>query len=251
MILVGITGTIDSGKTTLADYLSQCVDKSAHYESWELIAEVATVLRLASAKHPAPSNRDAINEWLQPLPALIENITHKHTTFADIELTKERVLEHPENYNKLFEYLELMNAQPELQQSVIDEASKETFRSLLQWLGGYLARVVGGDIWYAELIRRIKQRGDLDLVTIGGVRFPADANCIRDQGGAIISIQRPDLARRDQFDLTEREQSLITPDCGIINNGSLEQLQVCAAKVITDMQAGSLELTYAAASFTA
>lgn len=142
-----------------------------------------------------------------------------------------------------------MAAQPELQPATVSEATKETFRSLLQWLGGYLAQTVGGDIWYSELLRRIEASSTVDIVTIGGVRFPADAVCVRQAGGSIISIQRPDLARRDEQDLTEREVTLITPDCGIINGGTLEQLKQCAAKVVEDLQTQNLQLTYDASNF--
>ncbi|MDB5170737.1 MAG: hypothetical protein JWO35_431 [Candidatus Saccharibacteria bacterium] len=250
MILAGITGNIDSGKTTVANFMAESMPRSAHYESWQLIAEVANELRLATPKHPSWRDRDAINEWLRPLPGILQTATRKTVSIEVLELTKERVTAHPENYTKLFEYLELMAAQPELQAATISEATKETFRSLLQWLGGYLAKTAGGDIWYAELIRRIQANDKVDIVTIGGVRFPADAICVRQAGGSIISIERPDLARRDEQDLTEREVTLITPDSGIINNGSLEQLRACAVQVVQDLQTQNLQLTYAAGSFT-
>lgn len=251
MILAGITGNIDSGKTTLAGYMSDCLPRSAHYESWQLIAEVANSLRQASPSHPSWRDREAINKWIQPLPAILEATTRKSVDLEILKLTKERVEAHPEHYTKLFEYLELMEAQNELQAATISEATKETFRSFLQWLGGYLAHTVGGDIWYSELIRRIQAKDDADIVTIGGVRFPADAICIRQVGGSIISIERPDLARRDEQDLTEREVTLITPDCGIINSGSLGQLQKCAEHVVKDLQNQNLQLTYDASNFTA
>lgn len=249
MILAGITGNIDSGKTTLAGFMSDCMPSSAHYESWELVAEVANALRLASSHHPSWRDRDAINDWLKPLPAILESATHVQVDLDSLKLTKEGVESHPEHYTKLFEYLELMSAQPELQTAMINEASKETFRSLLQWVGGYMAKKVGGNIWYSELVRRIQGNSAIDIVTVGGVRFPADAICIRQVGGSIISIERPDLARRDEHDLTEREVTLITPDCGIINDGTLEQLNNCARQVVTDLQAQNLQLTYAASSY--
>ncbi len=249
MILAGITGNIDSGKTTLADFMADCMPSSAHYESWELVAEVANSLRLASSHHPSWRDKDAINEWIKPLPAILESATHKQVDFELLKLTKEEAESNPEHYNKLFEYLELMSAQPELQTVMINEASKETFRSILQWVGGYLPKKAGGDIWYSELIRRIQANGAIDIVTVGGVRFPADAVCIRQAGGSIISIERPELARRDEHDLTEREVTLITPDCGIINDGSLEQLNNCASQVVKDLQIQNLQLTYAASSY--
>lgn len=249
MILAGITGNIDTGKTTLANFMSDCMPSSAHYESWQLVAEVANLLRLSSPKHPSWHDRDGINEWIQPLPAILNGVIHKHVEFEILQLTKERIEASPENYTKLFEYLELMAAQPELQKVAICEATKETFRSLLQWLGGYLAKTAGGDIWYGELVRRIQQRHDADIVTIGGVRFPADALCVRQAGGSIISIERPDQARRDEHDLTEREVTLITPDCGIINNGSLDQLRNCAKCVVKDLQEQNLHLTYDASNY--
>lgn len=251
MILVGITGSIGSGKTTLAGFLSDGVASSAHWESWQLVAEVATALRASSETTPKASDIEAINTWLAPLPSILLASTKVEVRFEQVHLTEERLTAHPENYKKLLEYLKLLESKPELQLVQISEDNKDTFRSILQWLGGYLVKMVDPTIWYAEIIRRIQSTKGLDLATIGGVRFPGDANCVVKAGGSIISIERPTLVIQDQQDLTERERSQIVPNIRIINNAGLEQLQVCARQVMKDLQGGNSRPSYTASDFTA
>jgi dephospho-CoA kinase len=63
-----------------------------------------------------------------------------------------------------------------------------------------------------------------------------------------LAIVRTGLKTKDQNDPTERERKLITPDVIIHNNGSLEQLAICAEKVVNDLHAGNLASKYSASS---
>lgn len=144
-------------------------------------------------------------------------------------------------------YLSNVQANPYLQTVKITESNKEDLRSILQWLGGYLAKTCGGDIWYAEIIRRIESTPELELATIGGVRFPDDAKCVKKAGGAIIEIRRPDIQERDKKDLTERERKLIHHDSVIHNDGTLEDLAECAKTVLKDLKRQALLTEYHAA----
>lgn len=235
MQIVGVTGSIGSGKTTFAQFLADNAGRSKHFESWQLIAEVANAFRVSAPQHPASTDIEAINAWLQALPPIVAQVCHKPVEFEQIRLTAIKLREAPDNYAKLLQYLELMSAQPELQAVEITEVSKETFRSLLQWLGGYFVKTVGTGIWYDEIIRRIQNENNLDLATVGGVRFPGDARRVTHAGGSIISIDRPSIGTQDAAEITERERGLIVPDTTIVNDAGLSELRSTAACVWKDL----------------
>lgn len=243
MTIVGLTGSIGSGKTTFADFLAGQFDHAGHWESWQLIAEVAEALR--ANDHPDPGNVDAINRWLAPLPGIIRKVCRKQVSFDHLTLDVAVKRDAPE-YVKLFQYLELMQERPELAAGPITEDRKEGLRSILQWLGGYLAAKCGGDIWYGEIIRRVQAEPKLELATIGGVRFLADAACIKAAGGIIMAIERPGWASRDKADPTERERGQIQTDVTIYNYGSLDQLRQCAQKVAANIKSDMLLSKYRA-----
>lgn len=253
MVIVGLTGGIGHGKTTFAALLAESAKLHRHWESWEVVAEVANTFRHENPAHPAPDNIAAINAWLAPLPDIIATCAHCPADFTQFALTEERLQTEPLHFAKLFEYLELMQANPELQTGEITNANRHQFRSLLQWLGGYLVKKVNDGIWYDEIIRRIHlaESTDLELATVGGVRFPGDAERLRNARGFIIEIKRPGMSEADKQEITERERKLITPDSVIINDGTLEQLAVCAQKVYDDLQGRMLAKQYTASGFTA
>lgn len=252
MIIVGLTGGIGHGKTTFAEYLSKYAKKHRHWETWELVAEVATALRNEKPKHPSPGNMAAINTWLTDLADIVATVVHVPADFTQLALTPERVKQNPENYAKLYEYLEEMQLNPDLQTAEITADNKAVFRPLLQWLGGYLVLKVDDGIWYDEIVRRLHQydQAGLDLVTVGGVRFPSDAERLRNAGGVIMEIKRPAMADQDKHDLTERKRNLIKPDSLIVNDGSLHQLEKCAALVLGDASARRLKSSYHASDFS-
>lgn len=245
MIIAGLTGGIGHGKTTFSSLLAEQARNSVHFESWELVAEVANALRNESLVHPSSDNMEAINEWLNPLPDIISWTLHIDCNYNDIRLRAIDVADHPEYYAKLFEYLILMSEQPELLTVEITTESKEIFRPLLQWLGGYMFTKLGG-VWYGEIARRIGhlRSNGLDVVTVGGVRFPDDAERLRNAGGVILDIQRPTLPELDSLEITERDRTMIEPDVVIRNDGSLEQLSSCAEKVYEDLCMRTLQPQY-------
>jgi energy-coupling factor transporter ATP-binding protein EcfA2 len=248
MYIVGVAGPIGSGKSTFADYLSAAIRPSAHFESWLVIAEVANALQ-AQPSRPSADNIDGINEWLKVLPGVLRSVTNRRVTFDDIKLTKSRLASHPEYYEKLFAYLSMMEKNPWHDDHLITPETKEMFRSILQWLGGYLATVVDGKIWYEEITRRIALHGDLALATVGGVRFPADADVLYAAGGIVVAIERPGEEVRDLHDLTERQRSTIRTTSRVINDGTLEDLRRCANKFGSDLKRNSLHSEYRASSF--
>jgi len=249
MIIVGMTGDIASGKTTFGNFLAQAAETADHWESWQLIAEIATQLRARAAAYPAPTDLSAVNDWLQPLPTIVQQVTGKKITSEQITVTEDTLAKNPQDYQKLFEHLQQMQAHPELQNVAISSQNKEALRSLLQWLGGFLVALTDEGIWYDELLRRIASRHDIELATIGGVRFPGEASRIQHRGGQVLRITRPDHETRDATDLTERLNKQIPTNAEIRNDGSLQQLQLCAAQVYRDLQAAQLAASYQAANF--
>ena len=248
MVIVGLTGGIGHGKTTFAAFLAEHARVHQHWESWEVVAEVANALRNENIDHPDPSNIAGINAWLAPLPDIIATCVHCQADFTQLALTNEKLSDHPVHFQKLIDYLKLMQAQPELQAVDITNDNRQLFRPLLQWLGGYLVVTVNDGIWYDEIVRRIHLAAatDLELATVGGVRFPGDAERLRNAGGFILDIKRPDMEEKDKQDLTERDRGLIKADAQIVNDGSLEQLRACAPIVYEDLYKRALKPIYIA-----
>jgi hypothetical protein len=246
MQIVGITGGIGHGKTTFGADLAAHATSAKHFESSDVIIEVANAWRAARGSLPPSSKINDINAWLQTLPEAITQITHVKTDAETLELTFERLVDHPEYYTKLFQYLDELRAEPDMQTGVIDISNKQAHRALLQWLGGYLAKVIDEGLWFDELIRRIRQLSNVALVTVGGVRFPADADRIHAVGGVIIEVQRPTVSQADIQDVTERERQDIKADVLIINDSDLEALKRAAAHFYDDLVAGSLQPRYTA-----
>lgn len=243
MLIIGLTGGIGHGKTTFGADLALQAATHRHFESSDVITEVANDLR-SQGGSPLPSDIRAINDWLTALPAILSARTNRTVSVDQIKITPQTLKEKADHYDKLFEYLELMQARPDLAAATIDRANKQAYRSLLQWLGGYLAKHVSGDIWFDEIMRRIKAAGDFELATVGGVRFPADAAVIRRHGGKIIRIVRPAVGETDLQDLTERERSLIDADATVHNDGNLTQLKSMAAELYVDLRTGDLKKDY-------
>jgi hypothetical protein len=154
MILVGITGSIGHGKTTFAASLANNTTASGHWESSSIITEVANDLRSSSFESPAPDNITAINDWLKPLPAILQKRVHASIELDQLQLRAAEFEANSEQYVKLREYLEYMYATPSLQSLEITNDNKEHFRALQQWLGGYLLAFGTMKLQLESVIRR-------------------------------------------------------------------------------------------------
>lgn len=246
MLIIGMTGPIGHGKTTFAKGLENIVPETTHLESSLVIAEVANALHAATQKLPERDKLESINEWLQPLPDILLKVVNAHCSFAQIQLQQYEIERHPIEFEKLFLHIENMIRNPQMANSEINKDNKENFRPILQWLGGYLVKKVDSGIWYKELIRRAHNAeiAGSKICVIGGLRFPSDATIIKQAGGYIVKVYRPGHLQYDMLDPTERERDNIPVDCTIVSDGTVEDMERCAARVLHDMQTHNLQRTY-------
>ncbi len=246
MILLGMTGPIGHGKTTLANALAEIVPKTVRFESSLVIAEVANAWQ-ATLKEPIdPYDINALNNWLRSLPAILLEKLDVHCTFEQLELDQQNVDRHPIEFQKLILHVENLRRNFTLAHQDITPQNKENYRPLLQWLGGYLVARVDPGIWYTELVRRVKieeQKGT-ELCLVGGLRFPTDAAILREAGAIIVKVYRPGHLQNDMLDPTERERDNIQADTTIMSNGSVDHVNRFAMQFLDDLHNNKLQKLY-------
>jgi hypothetical protein len=244
VILIGITGAIGHGKSSLADAFLKCDDTAIHNESSLLISEFAN-----KAKKTIPDTFDvvSINEWLASLQPVFSSVLNIKVDEGILKLTDKTSADDIE-FEKLADYIKNLSDNLNLRSEEITESTKPSHRALLQWLGGYFVNHISRTIWYDELVRRarVAEKNGCKLYVIGGLRFPEDAAVIKKAGGIIIDIYRPEAQEPDLNDPTERERANITYDIRVINNGSLDQLNNIASTILNHMNESRLEPSYLA-----
>lgn len=245
MTIVGIHGSIKHGKSTFAQQLSELEPDCGHYESGNIIAEVLDELHW-TLKEPFQNDPvDFVNEWMTKLPPILSNVVDVDTTPEQLQFSKNDVHHDPARFEKLFQHAASLQKDPALAKHVVTPENKESYRAGLQGLGGYLVAKVSPTIWYDELLYRVKQ-DSRRLNVVGGLRYPADANVVRNAGGIIIEIVRPDAPEQDIDDPTEAYRKQIVSDSKIINNGTVEDLRLVTKTVLEDIFDNSIKPTYIA-----
>lgn len=248
--LLGITGAIGSGKTTLAGCLAKAEPDHATYETGQVIAEVADAfnqaLKAELAYETSNNPIDLANQVLIWLPDALSEHLHHDVVWNQLAITKHQTLVRPELYQKLFAYLAQAKASPQLLEHRLTPQNKKDYRALLQWLGGYLVGKVSKTIWLGEILRRVELRdNDKRLVVIIGLRYPSDAEVVRAHGGRVIAITRPG-AKKPERDVTEDQRAAIKADIVVHNNGSPEDLQILAETIWRDIGIGKPRPLYRA-----
>lgn len=248
MVIIGITGGIGHGKSSLAEAFREIEPRMVHLESFAVIAEVIDAWQVRSGAIPDPHNLEQVNGWVELLPPILKQLLYVTVSADALRFSAEDIARAPEFYEKLFLYLEIARKDGRLANQQITTQNKAAYRSILQWLGGYLPLKIDSKLWFNELMRRaqIANRQGLQLCVIGGVRFTADSDVIHSNGGYILRVTRPLMGEHDIDDPTERERSRIQPDTTVINNAGLAELEACARHVYTDIKLGKLRTTYAA-----
>lgn len=103
-------------------------------------------------------------------------------------------------------------------------------RRLLQEYGSNVRRVDRADYWVDQW-QRIRMRYGRNL-SVPDVRFLNEAYTIRQVGGKVIRVVRPDLIPDPAQHVSETEMASIVPDATIINDGSLVDLEARVQQVI-------------------
>lgn len=247
MFIIGITGAIGHGKTSLSDAFLRQIPAARSSESSELIARVADELNKQYViSRPTADNNSAINAWLSNVPTILRNVAHYNGVVTPIHIAPTHNIKTDPDFQKLAEYLEQVQQNHSLVTQTITVGNKETYRALLQWIGGYTTKHVNPTLWYDELLReagRAETEG-CSLFLIGGVRFPSDAQAIHGAGGQIIAIERPDIHERDSADSTEAFRSMIPIDSTVINDAKLGALDHVVVNLWKDLQEDDLKSRY-------
>lgn len=246
MVILGLTGPIGHGKSSFAEYIARMEPTSLHFESFQIVAEVANAMHKALNDVPDAYNVASLNNWLHCLPSILADVVHVECSFKQIELQQAVIEQHPIEYQKLILHVENLGRNPELMKHQITAGNKENYRPLLQWLGGYLVQKIDPGIWYNEIVRRIHaaSTAGAQLCVVASLRFPNDAAIMRAAGAIIIELSRPGHLQSDTLDPTERERLNIKPDCSILNNGSLADLEKFCEHFLSDLKAGKLDRIY-------
>jgi cytidylate kinase len=129
-------------------------------------------------------------------------------------------------------------------------------RQIMQWWGTeYRRHTVREDYWTRTLQARvhIQQQGNKWCQArhvISDVRFDNEARAIRDMGGAIWQVKRPDLAQ-DTAHISETDGSRFKPDAIINNRHTIKHLQllVMGAWMMSETGLGHDDLVGMGAAF--
>lgn len=246
-MIIGITGAIGSGKSTTAEILAQLEPKHSIYESGLVIAELANDFnKILQTELNDGADEEIINRSLIQFIEAINNTLNKKVTWEQLAITPDRLTANPKNYDKIFKYLKLAKQDPQMLTQKITPENKQTYRTLLQWVGGYLIATVNPTIWTDEILRRISRfDDDKNLIVISGIRYPRDAEVIKQGGGIILKVERPGV-ESDTTDITEEQRSNIIPSATLINNGSPSDLRKVVEKIWFDASVSKLKSTYKA-----
>jgi hypothetical protein len=246
MLLLGMTGPIGHGKTTFADAIMELEPHTIHLESSLVIARVANGLHATLRQIPDAHNIDSLNSWLHGLPSILKDTVHTECTYEQIKLEPTVMQQHPIEYQKLILHVENLRRDPGLAKQAITKENKETYRPFLQWLGGYLAKKVDSQIWFREIVRMVHDAATTGckVCIVGGLRYPSDAQAIREAGGKVIKVYRPGHLQYDMLDPTERERDNIKVDATVMSNGTVDDVKRCAKQILTDIENNQLDVLY-------
>jgi hypothetical protein len=255
MKLLGLTGPIGNGKSAFIEALRQVVPNSQFGEGSIVISEVADHFNSVVKTFASVPTRDdvqAINKLVTvTMHAGLRSATPLDFDREALVFHPDDIKDHPDLYEKLWVYLDLIRQKPDMLGIKITPENKENYRKILQWIGGYVTIKLSRSLWLEELVRRAQTAGDAgcELFIIGGLRFPKDGDVVHAAGGTVIEIQRPGVQETDIDDPTERERKDIQSDTIVYNDGTFEQLGALASALWEDLKQNTLKSEYKAQSF--
>ena len=114
-------------------------------------------------------------------------------------------------------------------QEMHDDATKEKYRLLLQWWGTEFKRGMVSDNYWVDKLRdwllQHKSHSQQEIFVVPDVRFPNEVEMIRQQGGLIINVYRPELEVSDGHTSEHALDGMTDWFYTIDNNGDLDMLQ--------------------------
>lgn len=247
MYVLGVTGPIGHGKSTLANALMDLEHPSVHMETSILISRVANEW-LPNIPRTLLLNKtdfDALNLWTDNLSEIVSRQLRKVNPSA-LRITQANIDKEPRYTEKLFAYLDYIRQGVVGFGETITEENKDRHRAILQWLGGFLVYRVDKGIWFEE-IESLIQKAEADgvrLYVVGGVRYKYDAQVLRRNGGIIIKLVRADLPEREVNDITEQERNQIRADTTFISDASPRALNEVSHAFFHDLLLNDLSSEY-------
>lgn len=116
------------------------------------------------------------------------------------------------------------------------EAGGKTPRQLAQTLGTEWGRnLVSNDLWVELTLDRARRSPQ--PVVIADVRFPNEAALIRENGGILVLVRRPEVVP-DLSHTSEQYIEKITPDVHVFNIKGVEELEAQAESVARLIETG-------------
>lgn len=114
-----------------------------------------------------------------------------------------------------------------------------TWRSFAQRYGTEAHReIFGEDFWVDKVLPHPNKRGIKShqdkLWIITDVRFPNEAFRIKELGGKIINVKRPDVDKKDNH-ISENSLNNFFIDYELVNDGSLEDLKERVIKIVKEL----------------
>lgn len=204
--IVGLTGANGAGKDTVAAMLAAELQKHGH---------TPTVIAFADALYAEVSAAFNIIE-----AALRERST-KETPTAALKFSR---CTDPS-------FLQ-MHADDEPFVAGLD--TPRSPRQVLQWWGTEYRRKQQADYWVQRLLANVQalRTAGTSHIIISDVRFANEAQAIRQQGGQIWRVHRPNLIPAATGHISEVTGEEFKPESTILNCGSLDALRFAACQTL-------------------
>ncbi len=257
MILLGINGGMRQGKSTVGAELRRLagVDTKADLEFSYPVGQVADLWIKQWPLSVVESGLPTLQIANTLIPLVVEPVKVVTSFDVDpnrllIEDTSASLGESNRLLSYLDAYIEAGDNRAEEFPVPITPDNKVLHRTLYQWIGARMIDEVeprdGQVIWPAVIEHRIQTliKREYPLVTVGGARYPHDQEMIHANGGLIIQVSRPGIDSDN--DITERAGDGVEPDIRVVNNGSMDELNVIVGQLYNDLVAGNPKPTYSA-----